>query len=328
MIRRRDFITLLGGAATTWPLAARAQQASLPVVGFLSAGTPDAAPGELAAFHQGLREAGYVEGRNVNIDYRWSGQQHDLMLALTADLVRRKVSVIHASGGTAVAKAAKAATTSIPVVFLTGGDPIKLGLVGSLNRPGENVTGITFFSNVLAAKRLVLLRDLVPSATTISVLMNPTNANAELELDEMQMAASTLGLQLQLSRAANEREIDAAFATMAQAQPSAIFVAADAYFTSRRDQIVAHIARLRSPAIYPRQEYVAAGGLISYATEVLEGYRLSGTYVARILKGEKPGDLPVQQPTKIELAINLKTARAIGLDVPDRLLALADEVIE
>jgi putative ABC transport system substrate-binding protein len=325
---RRAFLTLLGGAAAAWPLAARAQQASLPVVGFLSAGTPDAAAGELAAFHQGLREAGYVEGRNVTIDYRWSGQQHDLMLALTADLVRRKVSVIHASGGTAVAKAATAATPSIPVVFVTGGDPIRLGLVGSLNRPGENVTGITFFSNVLAAKRLALLRDLVPSTMAITVLMNPTNANAELELDEMQMAASTLGLQLQFLRATNEREIDAAFASMAQARPNAIFIAADAYFTSRRDQIVAHIARLRSPAIYPRQEYVAAGGLISYATQVLEGYRLSGTYVGRILKGEKPGDLPVQQPTKIELAINLKTARAIGLDVPDRLLALADEVIE
>jgi putative ABC transport system substrate-binding protein len=327
-VRRRQFITLLGGAAAAWPLAARAQQASLPVVGFLSAGTPDAAAGELAAFHQGLREAGYVEGRNVTIDYRWSGQQHDLMLALTADLVRRKVSVIHASGGTAGAKAAKAATTTIPVVFVTGGDPIRLGLVGSLNRPGENVTGITFFSNVLAAKRLALLRDLVPSAKSITVLMNPTNANADLELDETQTAASTLGLQLQLLRAANEREIDAAFATMAQAPPSAIFIAADAYFTTRREQIVAHVARLRSPAIYPRQEYVAAGGLISYATQVLEGYRLSGTYVGRILKGEKPGDLPVQQPTKIDLAINLKTARAIGLDVPDRLLALAEEVIE
>src|SRR5262245_53559271 len=311
MIRRREFISLLGGAAA-WPVAARAQQASLPVVGFLSAGTPDAAAGELAAFHQGLREAGYVEGRNVTIDYRWSGLQHDLMLALTADLVRRKVAVIHASGGTAVAKAAKAATSGIPVVFVTGGDPIRLGLVGSLNRPGDNVTGITFFSNVLAAKRLTLLRDLVPSAATITVLMNPTNANADVELDEMQMAAGTLGLQLQLLRAANEREIDAAFATMAQAQPSAIFIAADAYFTTRREQIVAHIARLQAPAIYPRQEYVAAGGLISYATQVLDGYRLSGTY--GILKGEKPGDLPVQQPTKIDLAINLKTARAIGLD--------------
>src|SRR5262245_37196333 len=327
MIRRREFISLLGGAAA-WPVAARAQQASLPVVGFLSAGTPDAAAGELAAFHQGLREAGYVEGRNVTIDYRWSGLQHDLMLALTADLVRRKVAVIHASGGTAVAKAAKAATSGIPVVFVTGGDPIRLGLVGSLNRPGDNVTGITFFSNVLAAKRLTLLRDLVPGATTITVLMNPTNANADVELDEMQRAAGTRGPQLQLWRAANEREIDAAFATMAQAQPSAIFIAADAYFTTRREQIVAHIARLQAPAIYPRQEYVAAGGLISYATQVLDGYRLSGTYVGRILKGEKPGDLPVQQPTKIDLAINLKTARAIGLDVPDRLLALADEVIE
>jgi putative tryptophan/tyrosine transport system substrate-binding protein len=328
MIRRREFVSLLGGAAVAWPTTAWAQQAPWPVVGFLSAGTPESAAGELAAFHQGLREAGYVEGRNVTIDYRWSGQQHDLMLALTADLVRRKVAVIYASGGTAVAKAAKAATTSIPVVFVTGGDPIKLGLVGSFNRPSDNVTGVTFFSNMLAAKRLALLHDLVPGAPTITVLMNPSNPNANLDLDDIQLAAGTLGLQLELLRATNEREIDAAFDAMTQNLPGAVFIAADAYFTTRRNQIVAHVASLRKPAIYPRQEYVVAGGLISYATQVLEGYRLSGTYVGCILKGEKPGDLPVQQPTKIDLAINLKTARAIGLHVPDRLLALADEVIE
>ena len=327
-MKRREFITLVGGAAAGWPLAVRAQQQSVPVIGFLSAGTPDSDPGGLAAFHQGLREAGYVEGQNLAIDYRWTGEQHDLMLALTADLVRRRVAVIYTAGGSAVAQAAKAATTSIPIVFTTGGDPIKLGLVGSLNRPGGNVTGVTFFSNVLAAKRLTLLHDLVPSATTITVLMNPTNANAEIDLDQLETAARTLGLQLQLLQATNEREIDAAFAAMAQNPRRALFVAADAYFTSRRDQIIAHVARLRIPAIYPRREHVAAGGLISYAPHALDAIRLAGTYVGRILKGEKPSDLPVQQPTKIELAINLTTAKALGLAIPDKLVALADEVIE
>jgi putative ABC transport system substrate-binding protein len=327
-VKRREFIALLSGASAAWPLAARAQQRAMPVVGFLSRGTPDSAPGELAAFHQGLREAGYVEGQNVAIDYRWSGEQHDLLQALAADLVRRRVDVIVTPGGTADAQAAKAATTSIPVVFTIGGDPIKLGLVASLSHPGDNVTGVTFFSNVLAAKRLTLLRDLMPSTATIAVLMNPTNANAVIDLEELQSAARALGLQLQLLRATNEREIDAAFAAMVQNPPGALFVAADAYLTSRRDQIVAQVARLRIPAIYPRREYVGAGGLISYATRALGAFRLTGTYVGRILKGEKPGDLPVQAPTKYELVINLKAAKALGLEVPPTLLALADEVIE
>src|SRR6516165_10534273 len=241
-VKRRAFMTLLGGAAA-WPLAARAQQPAMPVVGFLSRGTPDSAAGELAAFHQGLREAGFVEGQNVTIDYRWSGEQHDLLVALAADLVRRRVAVIATPGGTADAQAAKAATTSIPVVFTSGGDPIRLGLVTSLSHPGGNVTGVTFFSNVLAAKRLTLLRDLMPSAATIAVLMNPTNANADIDLEELQAAARTLGLQLQLLRATSEREIDAAFAAMAQNPPGALFVAADAYLTSRRDQIAKQRAR-------------------------------------------------------------------------------------
>ena len=249
-------------------------------------------------------------------------------MALAADLVRRRVAVIATTGGTADAQAAKAATTSIPVVFTSGGDPIKLGLVTSLSHPGGNVTGVTFFSNVLAAKRLTLLRDLMPSAATIAVLMNPTNANADIDLEELQAAARTLGLQLQLLRATSEREIDAAFAAMAQNPPGALFVAADAYLTSRRDQIVAHVARLRIPAIYPRREYVGAGGLISYAAQALDAIRLAGNYVGRILKGEKPSDLPVQQPTQIELAINLRTARVLGLNMPPALLAIADEVIE
>jgi putative ABC transport system substrate-binding protein len=327
-MRRREFTTLLGGAAATWPLVARAQQPAMPVIGFLSAGVPDSTRDGLAEFHQGLRERDYVEGQNVIIDYRWSGEQHDLLLALTADLVRRKVAVIHATGSSAVALAAKAATTNIPIVFTTGGDPIKLGLVESLNRPGGNVTGVTFFANVLAAKRLTLLHDLVPSAAIIAVLTNPTNVNAALDLEELQPVARALGLQLQLLRATNEREIEAAFAAMAQNPSGALFVAADAYFTSRRHQIVAHVARLRVLAIYPRREYVAAGGLVSYATQVLDASRLAGVYVGRILKGEKPGDLPVQQPTKIELSINLSTARALGLAIPVNLLALADEVIE
>jgi putative ABC transport system substrate-binding protein len=309
---RREFITLLGATAAAWPLVARAQQDPMPVIGFLSRGTPDSAAGELAAFHQGLREAGFVEGQNVIIDYRWSGEQHDLLVALAADLVRRRVAVIATPGGTADAQAAKAATTSIPVVFTSGGDPIKLGLVTSLSHPGGNVTGVMFFSNVLAAKRLTLLRDLMPSVATIAVLMNPTNANADIDLEELQGAARTLGLQLQLLQATSEREIDAAFAAMAQNPPGALFVAADAYLTSRRDQIVAHVARLRIPAIYPRREYVGAGGLISYAAQALDAIRLAGNYVGRILKGEKPGDLPVQQPTKIELAINLRTARVLA----------------
>jgi putative tryptophan/tyrosine transport system substrate-binding protein len=327
-VKRRKFITLLGGAAAAWPLTARAQQPAMPVIGFLSRGTPDSAAGEVAAFHLGLREAGYVEGQNVTIDYRWSGEQHDLLLALAADLVRRRVAVIVTPGGTADAQAAKAATASIPVVFTTGGDPIKLGLVTSLSHPGGNVTGVTFFSNVLAAKRLTLLRDLMPSAAAIAVLMNPTNANANIDLDESQAAARALGLQLQLLQATNEREIEAAFSAMGQNPPGALFVAADAYLTSRRDQIVAHVARLSIPAIYPRREYVVAGGLISYAAHALDAFRLTGTYVGRILKGEKAGDLPVQQPTKIELVINLKTAQSLGLEIPPTLLALADEVIE
>jgi len=326
-MNRRAIITLLGGAAT-WPLAAGAQQTRMPVIGLLAEGTPDSEPGDLAAFYQGLREVGYVEGQNVQIDYRWSGEQRDLLLALTADLVRRNVTVIYTARGSAVAQAAKAATSSIPIVFRIGGDPIKLGLVASLNHPGGNVTGITFFSNVITAKRLELLRDFVPDAVDIAVLINPNNANADMDAADLQTAARALGLRLQVLSATSEREIDAAFAAMAQNRPAAIFVVADANLFSHRDQMIAHVARLRIPAIYPRREQVVAGGLVSYATDALASSRVAGTYVGRILKGEKPGDLPVQQPTKFNLVINLKTARALGIQVPDRLLGLADEVIE
>src|SRR5262245_55139255 len=327
-LKRRDFITLLGSAAAAWPLTARAQQPAQPVIGFLAEGTPDSEPGALPAFRQGLREAGYVEGQNVQIDYRWSGEQRDLLLALTADLVRRKVTVIYSARGSAVAQAAKAATTTIPIVFTNGGDPVKLGLVASLNRPGGNVTGTTFFSNVLTAKRLTLLRDLVPSEMDVAALINPTNANVDTDRGELQTAARPPGLRLKLLSASNDQEIDAAFAAMAQNRPAALFVAADAYFFSRSDRIIAHVARLRIPAIYPRREQVVAGGLVSYATDTLDSSRVAGTYVGRTLKGENPGDLPVQQPTKFKLVINLKTAKVLGIEIPPTLLSLADEVIE
>jgi putative ABC transport system substrate-binding protein len=326
-MKRRSFITLLGGAAVGWPLAARAQPA-MPVIGFLAEGTPDSEPGALTAFREGLRETGYIEGHNVQIDYRWSGEQRDLLLALTADLVRRNVTVIYSARGSAVAQSAKAATTTIPIVFTNGGDPIKLGLVTSLNRPDGNVTGTTFFSNVLTAKRLTLLRDLVPSAVDIAVLINPSNANADTDRGELQTAARAPGLRLKLLPASSEQEIDAAFAAMAQNRPAALFVAADAYFFSRSQQIIANVARVRIPAIYPRREQVVAGGLVSYATDPLDSSRVAGTYVGRILKGERPGDLPVQQPTKFKLVINLTTAKALGIEIPPTLLSLADEVIE
>jgi len=266
-VNKREFLTLLGGGAAAWPLAARAQQPTMPVIGFLAEGTPDSEPDALPAFRQGLRDAGYVEGQNVQIDYRWGGEQRDLLLALTADLVRRKVTVIYSARGSAVAQAAKAATTTIPIVFTNGGDPVKLGLVASLNRPGGNVTGTTFFSNVLTAKRLTLLRDLVPSAMDVAALLNPTNANVDTDRGELQTAARAPGLRLKLLSASNDQEIDAAFAAMAQNRPAALFIAADAYFFGRSDRIIAHVARLRIPAIYPRREQVVAGGLVSYATE-------------------------------------------------------------
>src|SRR5215831_13017640 len=262
-MRRRDFIALLGSSVTGLPLAARSQQPAMPVIGLLAEGTPDSEPGALTAFRQGLREAGYVEGQNVQIDYRWTGNQRDPLLALTADLIRRDVTVIYSARGSAVAQAAKAATTTIPIVFTNGGDPIKLGLVASLNHPGGNVTGTTFFSNVLTAKRLTLLHDLVPSAVDIAVLINPTNANADTDRAELRMAARAPDLRLKLLPASNEQEIDAVFAAMAQNRPAALFVAADAYFFGRSDQIIAHVARLRIPAIYPRREQVVAGGLVS-----------------------------------------------------------------
>jgi putative ABC transport system substrate-binding protein len=326
-MKRRSFITLLGGAAVGWPLAARAQPA-MPVIGFLAEGTPDSEPGALTAFREGLRETGYIEGHNVQIDYRWSGEQRDLLLALTADLVRRNVTVIYSARGSAVAQSAKAATTTIPIVFTNGGDPIKFGLVTSLNRPDGNVTGTTFFSNVLTAKRLTLLRDLVPSAVDIAVLINPSNANADTDRGELQTAARAPGLRLKLLPASSEQEIDAAFAALARERAEALFIAGDALFTSRAVQLATLAVRDRIPASYSAREMVEAGLLMSYGTSFVDTWRQVGVYTGGILKGAKPADLPVLQSTKFEFVLNLQTARALNIEVPPQLLASVDGAID
>jgi putative tryptophan/tyrosine transport system substrate-binding protein len=325
---RREFIALLGGTATAWPLATSAQQPALPVIGFLNGQSPAESEGALAAFRQGLNETGYVEHRNVGIEYRWAQGQYDRLPAFAASLVVRRVAVIVAVGGTASALAAKAATTSIPIVFTTAGDPVKLGLVASFNRPGGNVTGVSFLTNELGSKRLELLHELVPAATAIGVLVNPTNPNAQSELSDLEAAARVLGLHLHVANASSEREIDAAFARFGELRVNALFVAADAFFNSRRDQLIALAARHALAASYNVRDHVAAGGLMGYGASLTDANRQVGVYAGRILKGEKPADLPVMQPTKFEFVINLKTARALGLDVPAKLLALTDEVIE
>jgi ABC-type uncharacterized transport system substrate-binding protein len=325
-MRRREFIILLGGAAAASPLAARAQKPAIPVIGLLAGAGAESAP-VMAAFQQGLSKAGYVEGRNVAIEVRLAGGQYDRLPAMAADLVRRQVTVIAVITPVA-ALAAKAATATIPIVFQLGSDPVKDGLVGSLNRPGGNVTGVTFFSNLLSSKRLQLLHELVPNAARIALLLNPNNANAELELNETQTAARALGLQLIVVRASTELEIDTAFANLAQQGAAAVFTAGDAYLFSRRDQIVALAARHRLPTSSSTRDYSEAGGLMSYGADRLDSGRQWGLYVGRILNGEKPADLPVMQPTKFELVVNLKAARALGLTVPNTLLVSADEVIE
>ena len=327
-MKRREFITLLGGAAAAWPFAVRGQQPTMPVIGFLSSGVPGPFAEVTDAFRQSLSEAGYVAGKNVTIEFRWAEGQYDRLPALAADLIRHGAAVIVAAGGAVTARAAKAATSTIPIVFIIGDDPVKTGLVASLNRPGGNVTGVNLFIGELVTKRLDLLTEMVPNATTIAVLVNPDNPNAETDAKEAQTAAHARGRQIVLLNASNVAEIDAAFATIAQRGVSALLIGTDIFFTNRRDQLVALASRHGIPVMDQWREFVVEGGLMSYGTTHTEPYRQAGSYIARILKGEKPADLPVIQPTKFELVINLKTAKALGLTVPPSLLTRADEVIE
>src|SRR4051812_12890428 len=324
-MRRREFITLLGGAAA-WPLAARAQQPAMPVIGFLRDQTLANATHMVAAFRRGLKEAGLVEGQNVAIEFRSAEGQNDRLPALVADLIHRPVAVI--VGNTPPARAAKAATTTVPIVFASGSDPVRDGLVASLNRPGGNVTGVVFFSSTLGAKRLQLLHQLVPKATTIGVLVNPTSPEMVAERTDVQAAAKAVGQQLVVHDVSNERDIEAAFTTLLQRGAGALLAGAGPFMTSSREQIVALAARHELPASFASREAAEAGGLMSYATSITEAYRQVGIYTGRILKGEKPGDLPVIRAAKFEFVLNLKTARTLGLEVSPALLALADEVIE
>jgi putative ABC transport system substrate-binding protein len=327
-MRRRAFITLLGGSAVAWPLAGRAQQAIMSVVGFVHAGSFSTSVELMGGLRKGLADTGYVVGRNLAIEYRPAEGRYDRLPALVTDLLDQQVAVLVAGGGNAPAQAAKAATTNIPIVFVTGSDPIRAGLVASLSRPGGNVTGVSMLASALMGKWLDLLHQLIPNATLIGALVNPNYSDADLQLRELEEAAQAIKLPVRVVSATSEADIEAGFMILAEQRAAALIVANDLFFLSRRDQIVAQAARHALPAIYSTRDYVAAGGLMSYAPNFAEGYRQAGIYAGRILRGAKPADLPVQQPTKFELAINLKTAKAVGLQIPDRLLALADEVIE
>jgi putative ABC transport system substrate-binding protein len=324
-VKRRTFIAVIGGAAA-WPLVARAQQPAMPVIGFLNSGSRDGYAPMVAAFRQGLKETGYVEGQKVAIEFRWADGQYDRVPAMAAELVRRQVAVIVAN--TPGVMAVKAATTTIPIVFTAATDPVKIGLVASLSRPGGNITGVTQLNAVVASKRLELAHELVPAATVIAVLVNPTQPTAETELKDLQAAARTLGLQLHVLDASAERDFDTVFATLVQLRGGALVIGNDTFFFSRSEQLAALALRHAVPAIFPDHVFAAAGGLMSYGGSTLNIYRIAGTYTGRILKGERPSDLPVQQATKIELVINLKTAKTLGLTIPETLLATANEVIQ
>src|SRR5215469_3026965 len=327
-MRRREFITLLGGAATAWPLAARPQQA-MPVIGFLGSDSPELYAFRLRGFREGLREAGYVEGGNVTFEYRWAEGHSDRFPALMAELVSLKVALIGAFAGNSPAFAAKAATATIPILFATASDPVAVGLVASLSRPGGNITGVTALAVELGAKQLEVLHELVPTATSIALLVNPTSpTNADTLSRDLQVAAHTRGVELHVLHASTESDFDTVFASLRRLRASALVIGADPFFNSHAQRLTELAARHAVPTIYPYREYVTAGGLVSYGDSLTDTYRLVGAYAGRILKGEKPANLPVQQSTKVELFINLKTAKALGLQVPDKLLALADEVIE
>jgi putative ABC transport system substrate-binding protein len=326
-MKRRDFITLLGGAAAAWPLAAHAQQPALPVIGFLGSRSADDSTHLVAAFRQGLKEVSFVDGQNVAIEFRWAQGQYGRMPALATELVRREVAVIFASAAPGV-RAAKSATTTIPIVFATGGDPVADGFVASLSRPGGNITGVYLLNVPLEAKRVELLHEVMPNVATIAYLVNPGFSQTEDELSTVQTAAHAVGLQISVMKAGSDADIDTAFAKLAEQRIGAVLVAADPFFNGRAERFVALAARYAVPAMYSQPEFAAAGGLMSYGTGLADGYRQSGIYAGRILKGEKPADLPVQQSTKVELVINLKTAKALGISFPIPLLGRADEVIE
>ena len=327
-MRRRQFITLLGGAAVAWPLAVRAQQPAIPAVGFLNPGLPEPSSFLVVAFREGLEKEGYVEGQNVTVEYRWASGHYNELQTLASDLVRRHAVAIAATGGSISAQAAKAATATIPIVFNVGEDPIKLGLVASFNRPGGNITGVNTLSPALESKRLGLLRELVPQAAIVAVLLNPSNPDADLQRRDIQAAATAIGQDLRTFDVGNESDIETAFAALVRQRADALLVGSDVFLTNRREQIVALAARYAVSTIYSFRSFAESGGLMSYSTNLVEVYRQVGFYVGRILKGEKPANLPIVQPTKFELVINLKTAKAMNVKISDNLLSLADEVIE
>jgi putative ABC transport system substrate-binding protein len=327
-MRRREFITILAGVAGIWTLDARAQQSDIPVIGFLSSASPKAYAGRVAGFRKGLNESGYIDGQNVTIEFRWAQGQYDRLPMFAADLVQQKVAVIVSSGGDVAALSAKAATSSIPIVTVSGSDPVKAGLVASFNRPGGNVTGASFVATELETKRLEILRDVAPTAAVIGVLINPSNPAAESRSKDLQMAARTLERNIHIVSASSESDLETAFATLIQQRADALLISTDSFFTSQRDRLVGLAARHALPTIYPWREFVEAGGLVSYGPIIDEVYRQVGIYTGRILKGERPADLPFLRPTKFELVVNLKTAAALGLTIPPLTLARADELIE